>query len=408
MGRGKKVAIGLVIGIFGFFAFLYVLGSIALQKEAGEARIVNTEIIDTQDAPPLEAETKEIVVQPPPAEAPVKTSNDNDIKVQKAYAECIVPNFRDYDEDRKQKCYEQILDTRILCLNEKLPSCDPAKLQEWGVVSNEPEPAENTPVVLPPRSIASFIPSWDESEYLMGFGLRDAVGDDTTADGTVSFAIVDAKDRVLYVDSFPVQAHQFARYNWEGDSDGVNAGYGWKVSRNEVKNGIGTGTAKITFTTVGGEKYSTSSSDVDIEPLSGEEIESYYEEVFLQNARNVEQSKEVSDMRITLVRIGHFTHLQYETWGDEITHYRADFVITNLSNDYQNTPSDYLIIDDGSNQYDTPYYGGTIDYKELHSGVSVSGHKVFDDVPDSASWIEIVAKKYNVPADDIWEFRIDM
>lgn len=77
---------------------------------------------------------------------------------------------------------------------------------------------------------------------------------------------------------------------------------------------------------------------VNIPTLSGDELAQVFEERYLKTATEVNQTIEKSGLKITLVRVGEFEHLKYNSWEDRVRDFRADFVITNTGLEPIHTP----------------------------------------------------------------------
>jgi len=102
-----------------------------------------------------------------------------------------------------------------------------------------------------------------------------------------------------------------------------------------------------------------------------------YEDMYLQSAITVEQTITKGDFRITLVRVGHFTHLKYDIWGDEVTEFRVELKVTSIASEPEYLfESDIVILDNLGNQYDYEY-GGTLDLGEIYPGVTREGYVLF-------------------------------
>jgi hypothetical protein len=220
---------------------------------------------------------------------------------------------------------------------------------------------------------------------------------------------LDTRNEVLYVKTLDVTKSDFGTYIRGGTTDDKILLHQWYFAKSDVKKGLGSyATAKIVFTAKDGKTFTSTTNQIPIEQLRGVELQQAYEDAYLKNSIEVDKTVNEAGFSITLVRVGYFNHLKYDTWGDEVINYRADFVITNVSDEYQYTPSQFLIVDDGSNQYDPEYFGGTLDWKEVYPDVTIKGYKLFDKVSEDASWIKVIVKDTNYPEDDIWEYKVDL
>ena len=61
--------------------------------------------------------------------------------------------------------------------------------------------------------------------------------------------------------------------------------------------------------------------------MTEEEIVQLYESRFQETAQSIGKTITKENFRITLLGVGVFTHLEYETWGDEVTHLRIDLSV---------------------------------------------------------------------------------
>lgn len=250
-----------------------------------------------------------------------------------------------------------------------------------------------------PSSLTNFVVVRDAERYTAWFILTDENNREISANGNASLSIVSNSGRVLYLTSFAVSADDFKTSDHKE--------YLWTFPISEVKNAIGTGDAKLTFKTSDGKTLTTAISNVQLPTLYTEEQRNQAaEEDYLASAVSVNQKVAEGNFEVTLVRVGHYTYLPPGTYS-EVTNYRADFIITNIGSGYTYLPYSYLIVDDGSNQYDKEY-GGTLEFKEVHSGVTVNGYQLYRDVSDQASLIKVIVREGSYPSATAWEFTVPL
>ena len=144
-----------------------------------------------------------------------------------------------------------------------------------------------------------------------------------------------------------------------------------------------------------------------------EEDETYtlmemYENMYLQSAIAVQQTITKGDFSITLVKVGHFTHLEYDTWGDEVTEFRVDLKVTSIAGEPEYIfESDIVILDNIGNQYNYEY-GGTLDLGEIYPGVTREGYVLFPALNENANRITVIVTDTEFPEDIVYEFTVNL
>ena len=122
----------------------------------------------------------------------------------------------------------------------------------------------------------------------------------------------------------------------------------------------------------------------------------------------VEETISQGDFSITLLRVGHFTHLEYDTWGDEVTNFRAELRVTNIVSQREYLfRSDVVIVDNLGNQYDSEY-GGTLELGEIYPTVTMEGYVLFPSLDENASQITIIITDTGYPEDFVYEFTFNL
>lgn len=255
--------------------------------------------------------------------------------------------------------------------------------------------------------------SSSENAYQARFTLVDANQAELGEDGDVSFVIVDSANRSLYERNFSVKKNDFQTYQLVLTGQPFLA-YVWEFPTSDVRPGIGTfGTAKVTFTSNDGQVFTSTYDAVSIPKLSDEEVKKIYEEEYLKTAKEVGSTVTKGSFQITLVRVGWYEHLAYDTWGDPVTDFRADITIKNIGPEPEYIPSSFVIIDGNGNQYDSNFRG-TITFREIYPGVTVQGYELFEGLGPDTSHIRLFTKdtiinESTYRLEDIyWEFEVDI
>jgi hypothetical protein len=254
----------------------------------------------------------------------------------------------------------------------------------------------------------------DESDnvYQARFSLVDANQVEISEDGEVSFAITDGSDRILYQEQFSVSKNDFENYQLVLTGQPFLA-YVWDIPVSKVNPGVGTfGTASVIFTAKDGNDFNSSYEIVSIPQLSDEEVKQMYDDQFQKTAL-VGRTVTNGSFAITLERAGWYEHLEFDTAGDKVTEFRADFTVKNIGSEAQYIPSSFIIIDQDGNQYDASYRS-TLGFKEVFPNASVKGMVLFDDLDKNVSHIRLFAKdtNYNISTyemeDTYWAFELNI
>ncbi len=256
-------------------------------------------------------------------------------------------------------------------------------------------------------SIANFAAKWDGVFYSVYFSLLDATQIQTSHEGKASLSIVDATGEVRYAGSVSVVKRDFRMYERErGDGQPILA-YVWKISGLEVKKGIGPGTATLTFATENDSTFSAM-TPIELRQLPEEEIARGYDNKYHKFATDVDETIVEGNFKITLQSVGHFIHPAKDIQGQEVTHFRADFTITNLASQDLSTPTLYYIVDDKSVLHNEVAFNGTLQSGGTVEAFStVSGYKLFDDIRQEALWIKIVLVGLNTP-EEVLEMHVTL
>ena len=133
-----------------------------------------------------------------------------------------------------------------------------------------------------------------------------------------------------------------------------------------------------------------------------------YENLYLQSAITVGKTITKGDFSITLVKVGYFTHLKYDTSGDEVTQFRLDLKVKNVANDPEYLfESNIVIVDNLGNQYNYEY-DGTLELGEIYAGVTKEGYVLFPAVNENATTITVTIKQTAYPEDILYQFTVNL
>lgn len=248
----------------------------------------------------------------------------------------------------------------------------------------------------------------EEGQYLQAqFALMSEDLNFISTDGTVQLTIFDeTTNRTLYETEFTLKKSDFKHYQTLLGK--TILAYQWSIPLSNVQKCISNGIAKITFTATSGKSCSDTDEYVMLPKHTEEEIIQMYEDMYLQSAITVQQTITKGEFTITLVRVGHFTHLEYDTWGDEVTEFRVDLKVKNIASQPEYLfESDIVILDNLGNQYDYEW-GGTLDLGEIYPGVTREGYVLFPALNENAIRITLIVTKMAFPEDIVYEFTVNL
>ena len=135
-------------------------------------------------------------------------------------------------------------------------------------------------------------------------------------------------------------------------------------------------------------------------------LEQLREETYEKNAVEVGRDIEAGSFKITLTKVGSY---EFSTWGNTKSGFRADFVVENIGTEPEHIPSrsNIILLDGRGNQYEQSY-GGTLEYKKIHPGVTEAGYVIFEDYAGDTPEITIIATKSSYPEDYVWTWVVDL
>lgn len=108
--------------------------------------------------------------------------------------------------------------------------------------------------------------------------------------------------------------------------------------------------------------------------------EQYEEEYNNQNAKTSGEVIKKGNFEITLVKYGFYTHLKYDTWGDEVTDFRVDLKVKNIGSEKDSFSTYDGVIISGSNQYERSF-NSKLDSSDIYPRIIKEGYLIFEDVP---------------------------
>lgn len=229
-------------------------------------------------------------------------------------------------------------------------------------------------------------------------------------DGQAHLKILDNVGTVLFEEGFEVRANDYTDYMYALTGTTIGKAYEWYVRFGEIKKGIGDalgyGKAQFQFTT-GGKELNAKAS-VEIPSFSEKETIAVYENRYMKTSTLVDQKVVKGDFEVTLVRLGYYRHLQYETFGDEVTDFRVDIKVKNIGSEEETFGTYNAAIVIGSSQYDASF-GSKLDVYNMRPGVIREGYLLFE-TPTTLSGIGqvIVGSYYSYPEGEIeYKFTFD-
>ena len=237
------------------------------------------------------------------------------------------------------------------------------------------------------------------------FNLLDRDGKQVSAKGDMEFAIYSSGDRVVYEQKAAVGKSDFNRVQRLLGGQELLV-YSWFIPFDDIDRYVSDyGRAKLVFAPTGQSPLPpVETTYVAIPKLTDQEIIQLYESHFLQAARTIDKTVTKGSFAITLARVGLFTHLEYETWGDEVIGLRTDLLVQNVGTEKDSIwHHDAVILDNLGNQYDVEWQG-TLTLGELHAGVRRQGYLLFP-VPDKdATQLRLILRQWAYPTDITYEF----
>jgi hypothetical protein len=236
-----------------------------------------------------------------------------------------------------------------------------------------------------PANINTFAAA-DEGEIIrFYFVLEDSNGNNTPGDGKANLQIKDPTGKVVYGQDFNFEASKFVNYEFKLTGKGIGKAYEWRVNKSDIEKGVSEiGTADITLTVASGKVLKSTADYLTIPKYSEEELLAVYENAYNKTAIVSGEVLKKGNFEVTLVKYGYYKHLKYDTTGDEVTDFRVDLKVINISSKKDTFNVFEAALISGSNQYKYSF-NSKIDTADIFAGVIKEGYILFEDVPDTIS-----------------------
>lgn len=267
---------------------------------------------------------------------------------------------------------------------------------------------EPTPTVTPSISRIGELAVFTKGSGLtVWFNLLDKDGEQVKADGDLEFTIYSAGEKVVYEKKATINSADFEKAERLFGGEKLLI-YTWFIPFDEIERYVSdNGRAKLVFVPTGQSPLTPVEEEyVEIPMMTEEEIVHLYGSRFQETAQSIGKTITKENFCITLLRVGVFTHLEYETWGDEVTHLRIDLSVKNVGSE-----KDYLfesaavVLDNLGNQYDIEW-DGTLELGELYPDVKREGYLIFPLPKKEATQLRLLFTKSAYPEDIVYEFSI--
>lgn len=124
--------------------------------------------------------------------------------------------------------------------------------------------------------------------------------------------------------------------------------------------------------------------------VESEGIQEQYLEQYNNNAKISGEVIKKGNFEVTLVKYGLYTHLEYDTIGDEVTEFRVDLKVKNIGSEKDSFSSSESVILSGTNQYEG--YSSDLYYLDIYPGIEKEGYITFKNFPKTLTGpIKIIA-----------------
>ena len=215
------------------------------------------------------------------------------------------------------------------------------------LVPTIPEQETTPPSVSPISRIGELAIYTKGSGLTVWFNVLDKDGKQVRADGDLEFTIYSAGEKLVYEKRATINKADFEKVERLFGREKLLV-YSWFIPFDDIGRYVSdNGRARLVFIPSGQSPLTPIEEEyVEIPKMSDEEIVQLYEGLYEQTAQTVQKTITKGNFAITLVRVGPFSHLGYETWGDEITHLRADLSVKNIGGEKDYIfESDAVILD---------------------------------------------------------------
>jgi hypothetical protein len=246
-----------------------------------------------------------------------------------------------------------------------------------------------------PTNIKLFSSATEGDNIRFYFLLEDQNGQNTLGEGYAQLKIKDSTGNIMFTQEFDFKASDFIDYEFQLTGNDVGKAFEWRVNNKDIQKGISIGSADLRITLPYNNKtiYATDSY-VQLPTYTAEEVKQLYEDRFNKSAKVIytKEPQTIGNFQVSLIKYGYYTHLKYDTFGDEVTDFRVDLRVKNIGSG-QNTFNTYnavMLFD--SNQYKASLFSSKLDTMDMYSGVVKEGYLIFEDVPKTLNGkIKIVA-----------------
>ena len=223
------------------------------------------------------------------------------------------------------------------------------------------------------------------------FLLEDSDGINTVSDGHVKIEIFDDENTCLYENEFDVFSADFVDYSYKLTGTNMGKAYEWRESSTDIRKGIsflGYGKASLTFITPNNVTLKAEYPLIEIPTYTEEELNDIAETDYLNSSTYVDKMISKGNFEVIVTRAGFFEKYEF---GDKNRYFRIDMKVKNIGSAGEYfVPTGMAVIDNQLNQYDYTY-GGTLDtLSTVHSGVTITGYVLFENVPVEINSVKLI------------------
>lgn len=235
-----------------------------------------------------------------------------------------------------------------------------------------------------PSYIGNFRTQTDGDNIVLLFSLYDNNNNFMSASGVAKIRIVSDDGTTVYSENHNINKEDFGTFTQTLTGNQFQ-GVSFKIAASQIKKSLdNNGKVYLQFTTGGGSFEELESSVYGLPQFTKEEIVAQYENKYLNSSKFLNITERKGYFDVSLMRVGFFKHLKYDTFGDEVEEFRADIKVKNIAT-AENSFSTYdakMII--GSSQYDRSY-NSKFDSGDIYPGVIREGYIIFESVPKNVS-----------------------
>jgi len=243
-----------------------------------------------------------------------------------------------------------------------------------------------------PTNIKEFSVVNDGEVMRFFFFLEDNQGRNVIGDGQANLQIKDSINKTVFAQQFNFTALEFVDYQFALTGKGLGKAFEWRLNQKDIQKGTSkTGTAELTITTLKGDVLKATDSYVQIPSYTEEEIKQLYLEQYNKNAKLSGEVIKKGNFEVTLVKYGFYTHLKYDTFGDEVTDFRVDLKVKNIGSAKESFNKYDAVILSGTNQYEYSS-NSKLESSDIYPGIIKEGYIIFENFPETlVGEIKIIA-----------------